>query len=144
MIKTIERNDIIYGKIIRANYQPTQTEFFTRKEDELQFGVMFFEQNHKTGTHYHNHTPNNTNQTDEILIIQEGSARVDFYDDTGSYIKSCEIFKGDIAIIYRGGHNILFYENTKVFTIKPGAYEQNDDKTRMVGTNNLELLIENN
>ena len=42
MIKTIESNNITYAKIIRAVHQPTQTEFYTEKEDELQFGLMFF------------------------------------------------------------------------------------------------------
>ena len=91
MIKTIESNNITYAKIIRAVHQPTQTEFYTEKEDELQFGVMFFEKNHKTGTHFHNHTEKLKNQTDEILMMQQGSARIDFYDNQGAYIKSTEI-----------------------------------------------------
>lgn len=142
MIKLIEDNNTTYAKIIRAKYNPSDTEFFTRESDEVQFGVVNFEKNYKTGAHYHNHLKHKTNQTDEILMLQTGSARVDFYNDKGVYIKSSEISQGDIIIIYKGGHNIFFYENTKVFMIKPGAYETNADTTRIVGTNNHELIIE--
>ncbi|MBQ8847665.1 MAG: hypothetical protein IJ003_01825 [Candidatus Gastranaerophilales bacterium] len=143
MIKEIIDNDIAYAKIIRATYKPSdKTEFFTRESDEVQFGVVNYEKNYKTGAHYHNHLKRKTTQTDEILMVQSGSARVDFYNDKGSYIKSCEIFQGDIIIIYKGGHNIFFYDDTKVFMIKPGSYKTNEDSTRIVGANNYELSID--
>lgn len=143
MIKIIEQNGKIYAKIIRASYQPKDTEFFTDETDEIQFGYITYPKNHKTGAHCHNHLNKETTKTDEILIVQEGSARIDFYNLKGEYIKSSEIFKGDILIIHQGGHNILFYEDTKVLAIKSGVYEKKHSKTRIIGTNNLELNIEN-
>lgn len=144
MIKLIKDNNITYAKIIRANYQAQDVEFFTQETDEIQFGVINFKKDYKTGAHYHNKSVKKSTQTDEILMIQSGSARIDFYNNKGEYIKSCEVSQGDIVIINKGGHNILFYENTKVFVIKKGAYDKENDKTRIIGTNNLELLIENN
>ena len=144
MIKLIKDNDIIFAKIIRSSYQSKDTEFFTDEKDEIQLGYITYPKNHKTGAHYHNHLNKQTNRTDEILIVQTGSARVDFYNTKGEYIKSCEIFKGDILIIHQGGHNIIFYEDTKVLAIKSGVYDKENSKTRMVGTNNSELNIENN
>lgn len=143
MIKIIEDNNQIYAKIIRASYQSKGTEFFTDKNDEIQIGYIEYPKNHKTGAHYHNHLNKETNRTDEILIVQEGCARVDFYNLKGEYIKSSEIFKGDILIVHKGGHNIIFYEDTRVLAIKSGVYDKKSDKTRMIGTNNLELNIEN-
>ena len=143
MIKLIEQNGTTYAKVIRSTYQTKGTEFFTENTDEIQFGVISYEKNHKTGAHYHNHLNKQSNQVDEILIVQEGSARVDFYNKEGNYIKSTEIFKGDTLIIFKGGHNIIFYEDTKVLAIKSGVYEQKSSKTRMIGANNLELNIEN-
>ena len=143
MIKEIKHNKIVYAKIIRANYQTQDTEFFTDESNEIQFGVIKYSKNHKTGAHCHNHSSKKTTQTDEILMVQKGSARVDFYNIEGEYIKSCEIFAGDILIIFKGGHNILFYEDTKLYAIKTGAYVKNKNKTRIIGTNNLNLFIEN-
>ena len=142
MIKLIEENKVTYAKIIRASYEASEVEFFTRESDEVQFGVVNFQKNFKTGAHYHNHLKRKVNQTDEILMLQSGSARVDFYNDKGAYIKSAEIFQGDIIIIYKGGHNIFFYDDTKLFMIKPGSYETNADRTRIIGANNMELLID--
>ncbi len=143
MIKLIKDNDVTYAKIIRANYNAQDTEFFTNETDEIQFGVISYPKNHKTGAHYHNHLEKETTQIDEILIFQKGSARIDFYNDKGEYIKSCELFQGDTIIINKGGHNILFYEDTKVIAIKSGVYEKEYSKTRIIGANNLELIIEN-
>ncbi|MBR5304036.1 MAG: hypothetical protein IKU37_04335 [Candidatus Gastranaerophilales bacterium] len=144
MIKIIEQNNKIYAKIIRSSYQASDTEFFTDQNDEIQLGYITYKKNHKTGAHYHNHLNKESSRTDEILIVQKGSARVDFYNLKGEYIKSSEIFEKDILIIHQGGHNIVFYEDTKVLAIKSGVYEKECSKTRMIGTNNLELVIENN
>lgn len=144
MIKVIEQNKIVFAKIIRASYKAQDTEFFTNPNDEIQLGYISYKKNYKTGAHYHNHLNKETNRTDEILIVQNGSARVDFYNLKGEYIVSSEIFENDILIIHQGGHNIVFYEDTKVLAIKSGVYENEHSKTRMIGTNNLELVIENN
>ncbi len=144
MIKKIEYNNRLFAKIIRANYEITQNEFFTDERDEIQFGTIFYEKSHKTNAHYHNHlNRENLNQIDEILIIQKGSCRVDFYNNEGMYLKSVILNQNDTIIIYRGGHNIVFLDDTRVLTIKPGAYDKENDKTRIIGANNLELVIEN-
>ena len=143
MIKLIQQNNETYAKIIRANYQTQDTEFFTDDSSEIQFGVITFPKDYKTGAHCHNASSKKVTQLDEILIVQNGSARVDFYNTKGEYIISSEIFQGDILIIFKGGHNIVFYEDTKVYAIKKGAYIKDKNKTRIIGTNNLELKIEN-
>ncbi len=143
MIKLIQQNNETFAKIIRANYQTQGNEFFTDGSNEVQFGVITYPKNHKTGAHCHNISSKKTTQLDEILIVQNGSARVDFYNTKGEYIISSEIFQDDILIIFKGGHNIIFYEDTKVYVIKKGAYIKDKNKTRIIGTNNLELKIEN-
>lgn len=143
MIKLIEDNNVLYAKIIRSSYIPKDCDFFTREKDEIQLGIVNYKKDYKTGAHYHNHLREKTNQTDEILIIQQGSARVDFFNEKGAYIKSSEVFQGDIVIIYKGGHNLLYYEDTRLYMIKSGPYEKDADTTRIIGANNLELKIEN-
>ena len=142
MFKDVIENYVLYARVFRAGHISTNSEFFTREDDEIQFGIVNYEKNHKTGAHYHNHPKTKTNQTDEIMIVQKGSFRADFYNLKGAYIKSLEIRQGDILILYRGGHNLVFKEDTKVFTIHPGAYEKENDNTRIVGANNSELIIE--
>lgn len=142
MIKEIKDNDVLYAKIIRADYNPTETEFFTDEKDELQLGVMFYQKNHKTGAHYHNRLKSKTNQTDEIIFVQNGLIRIDFYNDKGEYIKSIEAKTGDTVILYKGGHNFVFEENTKLLSIKKGAYDKETSKTRIVGANNMELIVD--
>ncbi len=142
MIKKIEDNNIIYAKIIKASNNYAGSEFFTDNNDELQFGVINREKDYKTGAHYHNHIKNKSKKIDEILIILNGSIRVDFYNDKGTYIKSTILNTNDTIIIYKGGHNITYLENSKLYAIKPGNYDKTTDKTRIIGANNLDLIIE--
>ncbi|MBR6297879.1 MAG: hypothetical protein IKR34_01395 [Candidatus Gastranaerophilales bacterium] len=143
MIKEISDKNIIYARIVRSSYEPVGNEFFSRTEDELQIGILNYEENHKVGTHYHNRPQGFLNETDEILIVQEGSARIDFYDIKGVYLKSTEIHKGDLIILYLGAHNITYYEKSRIMIIKKGPYNQELDKTRIVGANNFEIEIDN-
>ena len=142
MIKIIEDNGVVYAKLIKSTHRVDDREFFTDSLDEIQLGVVNYKQNHKTGAHYHNHLKAKSNRVDEIYIIQNGSLRVDLYSEIGAYIKSIEANSGDILILYCGGHNIMFTQDTKVFKIKPGIYEQKTAKTRIVGANNSHLVID--
>ena len=142
-MKIVEYNDVIFAKIIKAQEKESANQFYTDFDESLQFGILNYSKNYKTGAHYHNHLEKAKNRTDEILIFQKGSARVDFYNNEGAYIKSCEVFQGDIIILCKGGHNILFYEESKIFIIKNGGYNKDNDKTRIIGAHNLELKIEN-
>lgn len=142
MIKIIEDNNIVYARVIRASYPFSSSEFFTDVDDEIQFGVLNYKKDYKTGTHFHNHINQYQNKTDEIIFMQEGSARIDFFDDKGVYLKSIKACKGDIVIICQGGHNITYLEDSKIYIVKTGAYSKKDDVVRIVGANNLELNIE--
>lgn len=141
-MKLIEDNNVVYAKIIRANSRPDESMFFTDETCEIQFGIVNYTKNHKTGAHYHNHLDSEKSRVDEIIIVQKGSMRIDFYNEKGAYIKSIEAFENDIVIMYQGGHNVTFYDDTKIFLIKPGAYQKENDKTRIIGANNLELIID--
>ena len=132
-MKLIKDNNIIYAKIIRADLYPEDTTFFTDETDEIQFGMVNHKKGYKTGAHYHNHLNKETTKTDEIFIVREGSLRIDFYNNEGAYIKSVEVFKNDIVILYQGGHNIVYNQDTKLFMIKSGAYQKENDKTRIIG-----------
>ena len=142
-MKLIKDNDVIYANIVRANSYLNDTVYFTNETDEIQFGVVNYKKDYKTGAHYHNHLDFESTRVDEIIIVQNGSARIDFYNEVGAYIVSCKVYKGDIAILYQGGHNIIFYEDSKIFRVKSGAYQKDCDETRIISVNNLELKIEN-
>ncbi len=142
MIKLIKDNNVIYAKIIKAGNNCSDISFFTEENDELQYGIINRKKDYKTGAHYHNHIKNKCRKIDEIIIILEGSARVDFYNDKGIYIKSTIIKTNDSIIIYKGGHNVVYQEDTKFYIIKPGNYDKSTDKTRIIGANNLDLIIE--
>jgi len=142
MIKFIEENKITYAKIIKASEMPDFDGYFTDEKDEIQFGLVNYEKNYKTGAHFHNKILDKTRSTDEIIVMLDGSCRLDFYNIKGSYIKSVELSKGDIAILYKGAHNVLFYEDTRAFVVRSGAFDKDESDTRIIGINNSELNID--
>ena len=130
-------------KSSEMNILKTKMFFFTDEKDEVQFGILNYKKGFKTGAHYHGHAKAKKNGTDQILIVQKGSARIDFYSEKGEYILSSTVSTGDIVIIYRGGHNILYLEDSRIYIIKPGVYDSATDKMRIVGANNTDLIVEN-
>lgn len=143
MIKVIEDKGQILAKIIRRATQTKECEFFTDENSQIQFGIMNYPKNYKTGAHFHNRFKYQTANIDEIIIVQKGSMRADFYNEESQYVVSCEIFEDDVLIIYKGGHNLFFLDDTKIYTVKSGAYAKFENTTRTVSANNFDLKIEN-
>ncbi len=141
--KIIEDNNKIYAKIIKSSEIGGFDGFFTDEKDEIQFGILNFEKNFKTGAHYHNKPDTKTKPTDEVIIILSGSLRVDFYNIKGDYLKSVIVSKGDVVIFYEGAHNLLFNDDTKMFVFRTGARDEEFQDTRIIGINNSELAIDN-
>ncbi len=142
MTKLIEDNGTTYAKIIKSDCINPSDEFLTSANDEIQLGFINRKKDYKTGAHYHSHITQKANKIDEILMLKNGSARVDFYNDKGIYLKSSILNQGDIVIIYKGGHNVAYLEDTDLFIIKPNPYNPETDKTRIIGANNLDLVID--
>ncbi len=140
MDKIIEENGIIYAKIINLHKTTDKDIFFTDEKDEIQFALLKRKKDDKTGALFHEEKESEANKLSEILIIEKGSARIDFYNNKGSYIKSIIVKEKDIIIFYKGGQNISYLEDTEFFSIKSEKY---CSKTRIVSVNNLDLKIEN-
>lgn len=63
------------------------------------------------GAHSHNDIIREFNRTQEVLVIRRGRLRVDFYDDTQTYLKSRILSAGDVILLAAGGHGVEALED---------------------------------
>ncbi|MCF7907835.1 MAG: hypothetical protein K9L86_03030 [Candidatus Omnitrophica bacterium] len=130
MKERIEHKGELLGLIIRGDYNPSQTEFFTPNEFKQQVGYIFYDTGQEVAAHIHHNMPRSLEGTSEVLILKTGHARIDFYSQDKQYLESREIFPGDIIILVFGGHGIHFYEPSLLLEIKQGPYIGVQEKER--------------
>jgi len=65
----------------------------------------------------------------EKVGIEKGKVKIKFFDHNNSDIKKDKILnKGDIIILFQGGHGFKILEETQIIEIKQGPYVEGKDK----------------
>ena len=68
--------------------------------------------------------------TSEVIIVQKGKLRVDFYNDKKKYIYSININKNEIIMLVHGGHGFKVIKDVEMLEIKQGPYLLSKDKIK--------------
>ena len=95
----------------------------TSENQILQASFINFRRNAKVGAHSHLKTERNTIGTQEVWVVLKGKAEVLFYDLDNTLVKSIIIEKGQVIILFDGGHAMK--TRSRRFTmveIKNGPY----------------------
>lgn len=116
--------------ILRDDYRNEGIQFFTPDEYSQQMAYMRHPEGHNISPHIHNHIERQIKNTQEVLIIRDGSVRVDFFDDTQNYLMSKILNKGDIIMLVSGGHGFEVLKDLSMVEIKQGPYLGMDDKVK--------------
>jgi hypothetical protein len=130
-IEEVINNKILYAKIIRKNnrFKNKGVDFVTSNKDLLQLGFIKHKKNHKIKSHIHLKRPRKINYCTEVLIIESGKIKIKFYNLKKEDIKKDKILgKGDIVILFKGGHGFSVIKPTKMIEIKQGPYLLLKDK----------------
>ena len=104
---TLERifnGDQFLGLIIRKDYHESGIQFLTDDQSPQQLGYMNRAKDYIIAPHVHNVVTRTVELTQEVLIIQRGKVRVDYYDDNKDYLESRIAYEGDIVYLGYGGH----------------------------------------
>lgn len=97
--------------------------FFTSDSNALQVGQHFYPSGKIIQPHKHVPVKVEYHQSlQEVLYIEEGKVKIDFYSLGGQKIDEKILTKGDIALLMEGGHGFEFLEETKMVEIKQGPY----------------------
>lgn len=121
----------LYALIIKKKRKFTKkgVDFITKDKDLLQLGFINHQKNHYIKSHIHLKKPRIINYCTEVLLIEKGKVKIKFFDNKNSDIKKDKILnKGDIIILFQGGHGFKILQKTQIIEIKQGPYVEGKDK----------------
>ena len=121
----------LYALIIKQKRKFTKkgVDFITDDENLIQLGFLNHNKNHKIKPHIHLKKTRIINYCTEVLLIEKGKVKVTFYDQSKNNIKKDKILnRGDIIILFQGGHGFEILEKTQIVEIKQGPYIEGKDK----------------
>ena len=127
----IKNKKIPYALIIKKKrrFIKKGVDFLTKDQDLLQLGFINHKKNHHIKSHIHLKKPRVINYCTEVLLIEKGKVKIKFFDNKNSDIKKDKILnKGDIIILFQGGHGFKFFKKTQIIEIKQGPYVEGKDK----------------
>jgi hypothetical protein len=144
MFEIIKENDLVYGIIIRSSYKSDGISFFTTNDFSQQLGYMKRARGYQIQPHRHNLVERKVLMTQEVLLVKSGKIRVDFYDDTQTYLSSRILCKGDVILLAAGGHGFEMLEESEIIEVKQGPYCGEEDKVRFMQVDQSEIRIVDN
>ena len=129
MIKEIIHKNKLYALIIKDSYQKKKgISFFTKDNANQQIGFMNHPKNYIIKPHKHQKRETKIFITSEVIILQKGKLRVDFYDNKKKYLFNRKLIKNDIIILLKFGHGFKIDKNCKFIEVKQGPFDPKRDK----------------
>tara|TARA_B100000780_G_scaffold257399_1_gene207215 strand:- start:179 stop:595 length:417 start_codon:yes stop_codon:yes gene_type:complete len=127
----IRNKKVLYALIIKKKrrFIKKGVDFITKEHNLLQLGFLNHKKNHLIKSHIHLKKPRIINYCTEVLLIEKGKVKIKFFDNNNFDIKKDKILnKGDIIILFQGGHGFKILEKTQIIEIKQGPYVEGKDK----------------
>jgi hypothetical protein len=116
--------------IIRGGQLPERTTFLTPPEFKQQVGYVVYPAGGVIARHMHLPIQRHLIGTSEVLVVMQGHAWIDVYDDSHSLVASRELHAGDVMLMVGGGHGFRVIEDTVFLEIKQGPYLDMEEKKR--------------
>ncbi len=139
----VEHDDQLLALIIRPSRgQHSGVQFFTPPHLSQQVAFMSHNSGHRIDAHVHNPVHRDVKLTQEVLIIERGVLRVDFYTESETYLFSHRVQAGDILVLVNGGHGFKVLEPLHMIEIKQGPYISDaTDKTRFPHVSDTAVIL---
>ena len=92
----------------------------------IQASTQILKKNSIIDSHIHIKNKRTITSTQEIWLVLKGRLLIKIYDIDKKEIKSLILNKGDMYILFRGGHSFkVLVDNTEFYEIKNGPYRKN-------------------
>ena len=129
MIKNITYKNKTLALIIKNKYLKKRgINFFTNNNLSQQVAYLNHKKGHIIQPHLHKRRLKKIYDTSEVLVILDGSLKVDFYSNKKKYLFSKILSKNDIIILLTSGHGFKILKNCKFIEVKQGPYDSKKDK----------------
>ena len=120
----------VLALIIDNSPEDNGYKFYTNDDNILQFGRMCHEAGQLIAPHVHTPYKRETLGTNEVIYIEQGRLKVNFYADDRSFLQTEIVDSGTWLVLIGGGHGFEVLEKTVIFEVKNGPYAADKDKTR--------------
>lgn len=131
MLEEIVHNGKLISILVKHNFVSEGIKFFTPPTFSQQLAYMAHKKGHVIAAHYHNRVPREVEYTQEVLFVRSGKVKVDFYDDSGTWIDARILDPGDVILLASGGHGFEIMEDAEMIEVKQGPYSGTVDKTHI-------------
>lgn len=129
-VENIKYNGKTFALIVRAGIEVPDNEVKFLTPDDYPLQLALHNRSNPVQSHYHPINERTIKRTEKIIIIQEGTSLIEFYDETNKKkLGETRIEKGDIILFKEGAHSMKFSEKTKFIEIKQGPFLP-DDKVK--------------
>jgi len=125
-IEKICFNDQLLALIIHHEDIQSKVKFYTPDTQTLQIGKHFREKGENIKPHRHlaaRITKHDSLQ--EVLYVEDGKMKVNFYTEDGEFVISKIADKGDMVLLLKGGHGFEFIKDTRMIEVKEGPASLN-------------------
>jgi mannose-6-phosphate isomerase-like protein (cupin superfamily) len=130
MISEIRNNHKLLAIVLPHKFQKSGIQFLTDDNSSLQLGYMQHPAGKMIEPHIHNLVSREVQYTYEVLFVKRGRVRVDFFDESQTYLESRILEQGDTILLATGGHGFEALEELEMIEVKQGPYAGDKDKTR--------------
>jgi len=131
MIKEIKYKKKLYALVIKKSFRRRKgISFFTKQNSNQQIGYMNHAKNYLIKPHLHIKRLTKILLTSEVIILQKGKLRVDFYNNKKKYLFSIYINKNEIIMLVHGGHGFKVIKDVQMLEIKQGPFLMTKDKIK--------------
>lgn len=126
----IEKNGKLYAIIVHHDLPVDGVKFLTPETAPFQLGLMEHPKGYTIRAHCHPSQHYDVHSMSEFLYLEHGSVRVTIYDEHWDAIATEKLHKGDVILIFTGGHAFEVLEDCRMFEVKQGPYPgENKAKT---------------
>ena len=133
-IEWIKDGDQVLAIIIRAEYEPQETEFITPDSYKQQAGFIVYAKGGSVAAHRHRDLERSLRGTSEVLLVRRGRCWIDLYRNDKTLHHTGELQTGDVVVLISGGHGFRMIEDTVFLEIKQGPYIGDHEKERFDAT----------
>lgn len=121
--ENIVHNGEVMAMIVYAGKADPGVHFYAENESSLQVGKQLRLKGEQIKPHRHMPVKVHREETlKEVLYIEMGRVKVNFYDDRWEEIDSRILNQGDMILLIKGGHGFEVLEETVMIEIKEGPY----------------------
>jgi len=125
--KIIDEGKIL-AVVVRKDSSLEGVNFFTPQDFSQQLGLLVHEKGKKIKAHRHKLIKREITLTQEVLVVLEGKAKIELYNEKQKKIKTFVITNGDTILLAHGAHSIEILEDSRIIEVKQGPYAGVDDK----------------